>query len=126
MSAQAFWATSGCQSLSLVGESVSHQTSTPPKRTTKTSSFRQNGLTNTSTATNAIASSAAAILFPAPNGPSNQTAPNAQTAAMTAMTAQSKPPTQRPRCFILAQRPSGVAGYSTLGLESQLRTTPPS
>src|SRR5882724_664540 len=126
MSAHAFWATSGCQSLSLVGESVSHQTSTPPKRTTKTPSFRQNGLTNTSTATNAIASSAAAILFVAPNGPSNQTAPNAQAAAMMAMIAQSKPPTQRPKRFILAQRPGSVADYSTPGLESQLRATPSS
>src|SRR5205085_5560437 len=126
MSAHAFWATSGCQSLSLVGESVNHQMSRPPKSTTKMPSFRQNGQTNTSATTGAVASSAVAILFPAPNGPSNQAAPNAQTAAMTAMTAQSKPPTQRPGCFILAQRPSGVAGYSTLGLESQLRTTPPS
>src|SRR5437763_6366663 len=110
MSAHAFWATSGCQSLSLVGESVSHQMSRPPKSTTKMPSFRQNGQTNTSTTTDAIASSAVAILFPAPNGPSNQTAPNAQTAAMMAMTAQSKPPTQRPRRFILAQRPRGDAG----------------
>src|SRR5205085_3577152 len=110
MSAHAFCATSGCQSLSLVGESVSHQMSTPAKSTTKMPSFRQNGLNNTSTTTNAIASSAATILFLAPKGPSNQTAPKAQAAAMMAMIAQSKAPTQRPRRFILAQRPRGDAG----------------
>ena len=43
------------------------------------------------------ASRAAASLLPAPNGPSNQTAPNAQAAAMRPTTAQSKPPSQRIR-----------------------------
>src|SRR5205807_4509096 len=110
MSAHAFWATSGCQSLSLVGESVSHQMSTPAKSTTKMPSFRHNGLKNRRTIANVIARSAHAILFPAPKGPSNQTAPNAQAAAMMAMIAQSKQPTQRPRRFILAQRSGGDAG----------------
>src|SRR6476660_5699775 len=82
MSAHASLATSGCQSLSLVGESVSHQVSTPAKSATTTSSFRQNGLTNRSAATNAVASSAAAIRFPAPNGASYHTAPNAHAIAM--------------------------------------------
>src|SRR5512132_1777138 len=82
MSAQASLATSGCQSPSLVGESVSHQMSTPAKSTTKKTSFRQNGLTNRSATTNAVASSAAAIRFPAPNGASNHTAPNADVIAM--------------------------------------------
>src|SRR6478736_1852917 len=84
MSAHAFWATSGCQSLSFVGESVSHQVSTPAKSTKKTTSFRQNGLTNRRTTTNAVASSAAATLFPLLNGASNHTAPNAQAIAMLA------------------------------------------
>ena len=42
---------------SLLGESVSHQASTPAKSATKMTSFRQNGLTNSSTTTNMIASS---------------------------------------------------------------------
>src|SRR5512133_1735004 len=84
MSAQASLATSGCQSLSFVGESVSHQVSTPAKSTTKTTSFRQNGLTNRSNIANVVASSAAAIRFPAPNGASNQTAPNAHAVATMA------------------------------------------
>src|SRR4029453_743534 len=85
MSAHAFWATSGCQSLSLVGESVSHQMSTPAKSTPQMPSFRQNGLTNRSTIANAIARSIAAILFALPNGASNHTAPNAQAAQPSAM-----------------------------------------
>src|SRR4029077_7180128 len=84
MSAHASLATSGCQSLSLVGESVSHQVSTPAKSTTTTTSFRQNGLTNRRTTTNVIASSAAASRFPAPNGASYHTAPNAQAIEMGA------------------------------------------
>src|SRR6266567_8756117 len=103
MSAHACCATSGCQSLSLVGERVSHQASTPAKNTTKMPSFRQNGLTNRSTTTNAVASSAAPSLLPVPKGPSNQTAPNTQAAAMRPTTAESKPPSQQIRRFILAQ-----------------------
>src|SRR5436309_3995317 len=95
MSAHAFCATSGCQSLSLVGESVSHQMSTPAKSTTKMPSFRQNGLTDRRTIANAIASSAPAVLFPAPKGASNEAAPDAEAAAMMAMIAQSEPATQR-------------------------------
>jgi hypothetical protein len=67
-----------------VGESVSHQVSTPAKSTTTITSFRQNGLTNMRTTTNVIASSAAATLFPLPNGASNHSAPNAQAVAMMA------------------------------------------
>ena len=44
-----------------------------------------------------VVSRAAASLLPAPNGPSNQTAPNAQAAAMRPTTAQSKPPSQQIR-----------------------------
>src|SRR4030095_4986835 len=84
MSAHAFWATSGCHLLSFVGESVSHQISTPAKSTTKMPSFCQNGLTNRSTTANVAASSAAANLLPTPNGASNHTAPNAQAIAMLA------------------------------------------
>src|SRR5512133_637078 len=84
MSAQTSLATSGCQSLSFVGESVSHQVSTPAKSTTKMTSFRQNGLTNRSAIANAVASNAAAIRFPSPNGASYQTAPNAHAIAMMA------------------------------------------
>src|SRR4029453_4427536 len=57
-------------------------------------SFLQNGLTNIRTSANAAASRMAASLLPAPNGPSNQTAPNAQAAAMRPTTAQSIPPSQ--------------------------------
>src|SRR4029077_6326604 len=85
MSAHAFWATSGCQTLSFVGERVSHQVSTPAKSTTTTTSFLQNGLTNRSATTNTVASSAAAIRFPTPNGASYHTAPNAQAIAMLAV-----------------------------------------
>src|ERR1700730_18518111 len=95
MSAHAFWATSGCQSPSLVGESVSHQMSTPAKSTPKMPSFRQNGLTNSSTTTNVIASSTAANRLPAPNGASNHTAPNAQAIAMMAVSRTNSSPTQR-------------------------------
>src|SRR3984893_12161679 len=110
MSAHAFWATSVCQSLSCVGLMVSHHMSTPAKSTAKQPSFRQNGLTKKSTITNAIASTAAAILLPAPSGPSNQMAPNAHAAAMMPTTAKGKPPAQRPRRFILAQRAGCDAG----------------
>src|ERR1700732_431567 len=110
MSAHAFCATSGCQSRLLVGEMVNHHMSTPAKSTAKTPSFRQNGLTNTSTTTNAIASTAPAILLLAPSGPSNQAAANAQRGEMMATTAKSNPPTQRPRRFILAQRAGCDAG----------------
>src|SRR6266480_4015361 len=84
MSAHAFWATSGCQSPSLVGESVSHQMSTPPKSNATAPTLRQNGLTNSSTTTSVIASSTAATQLPVPNGASNHTAPNAQAIAMLA------------------------------------------
>src|SRR6266446_4471493 len=95
MSAHAFWATSACQSLSLVGESVSHQMSTPPKRSATAPILRQNGLTNRSTTTNVVASSAAAIRLPAPNGASNHTAPNAQAAAMVTARRTSSTQAQR-------------------------------
>src|SRR6266480_5745761 len=95
MSAHAFWATSGCQSLSLVGESVNHHASTPPKRRATAPTLRQNGLTNTSAAADAIARSPATILFAFPNGASNHTAPNAQAIAMMAVRRTSSPPTQR-------------------------------
>src|SRR6266568_2781789 len=94
MSAHAFWATSGCQSLSLVGESVNHHASTTPKRRATAAILRQNGLTNASAIANTTARSAAITLFALPNGPSNHTAPNAQAAAMTAIRTSS-PPTQR-------------------------------
>src|SRR6478736_3720982 len=84
MSAHACLATSGSQSLSLVGESVNHQVSTPAKSTTKMTSFRQNGLTNRRTTTNIVASSAAAIRLPGPNEASYHTAPNTQAIAMLA------------------------------------------
>src|SRR2546423_1021736 len=84
MSAGASWATSGCQLLSLVGESVSHHVSTPAKSTTEMTSFRQNGLTSSSTTTNVMASSTAARWLPAPNGASNHTAPNVQAIAIMA------------------------------------------
>src|SRR5207249_7248662 len=95
MSAHAFWATSGCQSLSLVGESVNHQVSTPAKSTNKMPSFRPNGLTNTKAATDATARSPATNLFALPNGASNRTAPNAQAIAMIAVRITSSSPIQR-------------------------------
>src|SRR5438874_4856660 len=95
MSAHAFWATSGCQSLSLVGESVNHHASTPPKRRATAPTLRQNGLTNTSTATDATARIQARTLFALPNGASNHTAPNAQVAAIMAVRRMSSSPTQR-------------------------------
>src|SRR6266404_5446545 len=95
MSAHAFWATSACQSLSLVGESVNHQMSTPAKSTTKMPSFRQNGLTNTRTIADAIARSAATTLFALPNGASNHTAPDAQATAIMAVKRTSSAPIQR-------------------------------
>src|SRR6266480_492204 len=95
MSAHAFWATSGCQSLSLVGERVNHQMSTPAKSTTTMASFRQNGLTNMSAIANTTARSPATSLFAFPNGASNHIAPNAQATAMMAMRRTTSSPTQR-------------------------------
>src|SRR6266536_5095075 len=95
MSAHAFRATSACQSLSLVGESVNHQMSTPAKRSATAPILRQNGLTNTSAAADATARSPARTLFAFPNGASNHTAPNAQAIAMMAVRRTSSPPTQR-------------------------------
>src|SRR6266516_4869956 len=95
MSAHAFWATSGCQSLSLVGESVNHHASTTPKRRATAPTFRQNGLTNASTIANTTARSPATTLFAFPNGASNHTAPNAQAAAMMAVRRTTSSPTQR-------------------------------
>src|SRR5437762_5826523 len=105
MSAHAFWATSGCQSLLLVGESVNHHASTPPKRRATAPTLRQNGLTNTSTATDATARIQARTLFALPNGASNHTAPNAQAIAIMAVRRMSSSPTQRitrTRSFIIA------------------------
>src|SRR6266496_4021812 len=104
MSAHAFWATSGCQSLSLVGESVNHHASTPPKRRVTPPTLRQNGLTNTSAAADATARTQARTLFALPNGASNHTAPNAQAIAIMAMRRMSSSPTQRKtrtRSFIM-------------------------
>src|SRR5436190_24252312 len=84
MSAHACLATSGCQSLSFVGESVSHQVSTPAKSTRKMRNFRKNGLTNRRTMSKLVATSAAAIRLPAPNGASYHAAPNAHAIAMLA------------------------------------------
>src|SRR5437763_11341442 len=84
MSAHASLATSGCQSLSFVGESVSHQVSTPAKSTRKMTNLRKNGLTNRRTMTKLVATSAAAIRLPAPNGASYHAAPNAHAIAMLA------------------------------------------
>src|SRR5947207_11273775 len=95
MSAHAFWATSGCQSLSLVGESVNHHASTPPKRRATAPILRQNGLTNTSAAADATARTQARTLFALPNGASNHTAPNAQAIAIMAVRRTSSSPTQR-------------------------------
>src|SRR5207249_7774373 len=95
MSAHAFWATSGCQSLSLVGESVNHQMSTPPKRSATAPIFRQNGLTNTRAVADATARSPAKSLFTFPNRTSTHIAPNAQVTAMMAMRRTTSSPTQR-------------------------------
>src|SRR6266699_3910975 len=95
MSAHAFWATSGCQSLSLVGESVNHHASTTPKRRATAPILRQNGLTNASAIANTTARSPATTLFALPNGASNHTAPNAQAAAIMAVRRMSSSPTQR-------------------------------
>src|SRR6266550_575326 len=95
MSAHAFWATSGCQSLSLVGESVSHQVSMPPTSRAIATILRQNGLTNTSAVADAIARRPATILFASPNGASNHTAPNAQAIAMMAAGRMSDAPIHR-------------------------------
>src|SRR5438094_409532 len=64
---------------------ISHDASTTPKRRVTAPILRQNGLTNTSEAADAIARSPATNLFPLPNGASNHTAPNAQATAMTAV-----------------------------------------
>src|SRR6266498_332552 len=85
MSAHASLATSGCQSLSLVGESVNHHASTTPKRRTTAAILRQNGLTNASMIANPTARSPATTLFAFPNGASKHTAPNAQAIAIMAM-----------------------------------------
>src|SRR6266516_2839602 len=117
MSAHAFWATSGCQLLSLVGERVSHQMTTPPKRIATAPTLRQNGLTNTSTAADASARSPATILFALPNGASNHTAPNAQAIAMMAIRRTSSAPTQRMTCtrfFITAVRNPAARGDITI------------
>src|SRR6266480_6321777 len=95
MSAHALWATSGCQSLLLVEESVNHHASTPPKRSATAPTLRQNGLTNISAAADAITRSPATTLFAFPNGASNQTAPNAQAIAMIAVRRTSSSPIQR-------------------------------
>src|SRR6266496_4065794 len=95
MSAHAFWATSACQSLSLVGESVNHQMSTPAKTSATALILRQNSLTNTSAAVDASARSPATTLFALPNGASNHTAPNAQAMAMMAVKRTSGSPIQR-------------------------------
>src|SRR5436190_6393321 len=95
MSAHAFWATSGCQSLSLVGESVNHHASTPPKRRAAAPTLRQDGLTNASAAADATARTQARTLFALPNGASNQTAPNAQVAVIIAVRTTSSSPIQR-------------------------------
>src|SRR5207253_10420196 len=91
----AFWATSGCQSLSLVGESVIHHASTPLKRRAAAPTLRQNGLTNASAATDASARSPAINLFALPNGASNHTAPHDQAIAIMAVRRTSSSQTQR-------------------------------
>src|SRR6266436_5166211 len=108
MSAHAFWATSACQSLSLVGESVSHQMSTPPKIRVTAPTLRQNGLTNTSAAADAIARSPATNLFALPNGASNHTAPNAQVIAITAIRRQSSS-----LSHLIGRTSSFIIGYAT-------------
>src|SRR5438552_5406715 len=95
MSAHAFWATSACQSLSLVGESVSHHASTTPKRSVTAPILRQNGLTNTKAAADANARTPATTLFALPNGASNHTAPNAQATAIIAVRRRNSSPIQR-------------------------------
>src|SRR6266436_2811437 len=95
ISAHAFWATSGCQSLALVGKSVHHHASTTPKRRATAPTLRQNGLTNASAIANASARSPAATLFASPNGASNHTAPNAQAIAMMAAGRMSDAPIHR-------------------------------
>src|SRR5206468_1318934 len=94
-SAHAFLATSGCQSLSLVGDSVTHQASTPPTSSAIAANLRQNGLTNTSAVADAIARSTAATLFAFPNGASNHIAPNAQALAMMAAKRTTSAPIDR-------------------------------
>src|SRR5204863_9192000 len=95
MSAHANCATSGCQFPLLLGLSVNHQPSTPPKSNVITATLRQNGLTNTSTPADATARTQARTLFALPNGASNQTAPNAQVAAIIAVRMTSSSPIQR-------------------------------
>src|SRR6266853_5033271 len=112
MSAHAFWATSGCQSLSLVGESVSHHASTTPKRRATAPILRQNGLTNMSAIANAIARSPATTLFALPNGASNHTAPNAQAIAMIAVRRRSSSPTQRMTRTRLRLPISATSGFT--------------
>src|SRR6266496_5654295 len=114
MSAHAFWATSGCQSLSLVGESVNHQMSTPAKTSATALILRQNGLTNTSSAVDATAGSPATTLFALPNGASNHTAPNAQATAMMAVRRTSSLPSQRMTCIRLGLSISATTGFTIL------------
>src|SRR6266545_5736158 len=79
MSAHASLATSGCQSLSLVGESVNHHASTTPTIRATAVILRHNGLTNVSVIANPTARSPATTLFASRNGASNHTAPNGLT-----------------------------------------------
>jgi hypothetical protein len=60
----------------LVGESVNHQASTPPKRRATAAILRQHRLTNANAIANPIARIPAATLFALPNLASNHTAPN--------------------------------------------------
>src|SRR5882762_6079752 len=95
MSAHPLWATSGCQSLTLVGESVNHHASTTAKRRVTAPTLRQRRRTNTSAIAAASAMSPATTLFAFPNGASNHTAPNAQVMAIMSMRRTNNPPAQR-------------------------------
>src|SRR5437660_11810606 len=95
MSAHANCATSGCQLPLLLGLSVSHQPSTPAKRSATAPILRQNGLTNTKAAADANARTPATTLFALPNGASNHTAPNAQATAIIAVRRRNSSPIQR-------------------------------
>src|SRR5438067_11659258 len=95
MSAHAFWPTSGCQSLSLVGESASHQISTPAKTSATAPILRENGLTNTSAIADATATSPATTLFALPNGAPNHTAPIAHAIARMVASRTGSTTTQR-------------------------------
>src|SRR6266567_5423002 len=112
MSAHALWATSGCQSLLLVGESVNHHASTKPKTRVTAPTLRQNGPTNISAAADAITRSPATTLFAFPNGASNQTAPNAQAIAMIAVRRTSSSPIQRMTRTRLGLPISATTGFT--------------